>query len=195
MGEHKEKFRPQLVMERNNLANLPTFTLPSGYKSRHFTSGDEEHWERIIEESFQSKRIFEQTIMCKPYFQPERVWFLCFEDSPIATATAWEVRDCVTDIGYLHMVGVLPEHTGKGLGYWVSVLALQHMALTGKDKVILQTDDFRIPAIKTYLKLGFTPVIIHENQVSRWKTILQSINRTELIKGLEYELLSDNWNY
>jgi hypothetical protein len=35
----------------------------------------------------------------------------------------------------------------------------------------LHTDDFRLPAIKTYLKLGFTPQVDSAEVADRWKKI------------------------
>jgi mycothiol synthase len=61
---------------------------------------------------------------------------------------------------------------GKGLGLQVSLAALHHMANSGKEASILETDDFRIPAIKTYLRLGYKPLLIHENQAERWKDLI-----------------------
>ncbi len=64
---------------------------------------------------------------------------------------------------FLHMVGVLPSHGGKGLGFQVSLAALRQMKREGFTQSVLETDDFRIPAIVTYLKLNFQPEIIHDN--------------------------------
>ena len=55
------------------------------------------------------------------------------------------------------------------------------MAAEGRTWAVLQTDDFRIPAVKTYLKLGFEPLIVHENQPKRWKDVFSAIGRPELI--------------
>jgi mycothiol synthase len=46
------------------------------------------------------------------------------------------------------------------------------MANSGKEASILETDDFRIPAIKTYLRMGYKPLLIHENQAERWKDLI-----------------------
>jgi len=75
----------------------------------------------------------------------------------------------------LHMVGVAKKHTGKGLGFQVSLAALHQMAKEGSEFAVLQTDDFRLPAIKTYLKLGFKPVIVDENQIERWNAIFKQM--------------------
>ncbi|SHE36419.1 mycothiol synthase [Caldanaerobius fijiensis DSM 17918] len=168
---------PQLVMERKTLADLPQIKLPTGYSLRHFRAGDEAAWENIINDSFKMESNFKKMMADDESFKPERVLFICFDDIPVATASAWHRPKFGNDVGYLHMVGVLSTHTGKGLGLQVSLAALHRMASEGKISAVLETDDFRIPAIKTYLKLGFKPVIVHENQVQRWENIFKIIDK------------------
>jgi len=43
----------------------------------------------------------------------------------------------------------------------------------------LETDDYRLPAIKTYLNLGFEPLLVHENQRDRWRNILSALGVQE----------------
>jgi len=43
MGD-TEKYKPQLVMYRPNLRELPTVQLPEGYSCRTFQPGDEAAW-------------------------------------------------------------------------------------------------------------------------------------------------------
>ncbi len=69
------------------------------------------------------------------------------------------------------MVGVRPGHQGKRLGYLVNLAALHKFAADGRKSSILETDDFRLAAIKTYINLGFTPLLVHENQQERWEKI------------------------
>jgi len=172
---------PQLVMSRPNLEGLPANHLPDGYYVRHY-NGEEDAaaWNRIIEESFQWQADFNKNIKANEFFKPERVWFVCHGDLPIATATAWYRPNWGERVGYLHMVGLLPEYAGKGLGLQVSLAALHQMKREGMKSAVLETDDFRIPAIKTYIKLGFLPQITHESHSERWNKILTLINRNDL---------------
>ena len=73
------------------------------------------------------------------------------------------------------MVAVRPAHRGRRLGYWVCLAALRRMAAEGLHRAVLRTDDFRIPAIRTYLRLGFEPVVVHENQRARWRAVFAAI--------------------
>ena len=40
---------------------------------------------------------------------------------------------------------------------------------------MLDTDDFRLPAIKNYLNLGFVPVYVGENHGERWRIIFKKL--------------------
>jgi mycothiol synthase len=171
MGD-TEKYKPQLVMYRPNLAELPAVQLPEGYSCRTYQPGDEAAWESIIFQSFQWKSDFRKQMEEDEYYNLGKIFFICYGDTPIATASAWHRPAWGRHVGYLHMVGVIPGHGGKGLGLQVSLAALHHMANTGKEASILETDDFRIPAIKTYLRLGYKPLLIHENQAERWKDLI-----------------------
>jgi mycothiol synthase len=63
----------------------------------------------------------------------------------------------------------------------VSLAAMKQAKSEGFQRMALTTDDWRIPAIKTYLRLGFIPVVVHENQIKRWKDVLHEINREDLL--------------
>lgn len=180
--ENQHNLKPQLVMFRPTLDNLPAIQLPAGYKIRTFQPGDEKAWEFIINNSFKYNSNFEKEIKSQKYFSPERIIFICHGDTPVATATAWHRPEWGQYMGYLHMVGALSSHGGKGLGFQASLAALHQMKKEDRLATILETDDFRIPAIKTYLRLGYKPLLIHENQGKRWDKILSIIYRQEDIE-------------
>jgi mycothiol synthase len=45
---------------------------------------------------------------------------------------------------------------------------------------VLHTDDFRLPAIKVYLELGFCPEYAHATHAPRWSRLSSSLNKMEL---------------
>ena len=118
---------PQLVMIRKSLGNLSPIELPEGYQVRFMRKGDEKHWTEIIQKSFENESTFEKDIAEHDYYKPERVLFIVKSGKPVATATAWYRKKWGQNTGYLHMVGVLPEETGQGLGLQVSLAALHQM--------------------------------------------------------------------
>ncbi|MBB6673168.1 GNAT family N-acetyltransferase [Cohnella nanjingensis] len=171
---NEERQLPQLVMRRS-LDCLPDDTWPEGYTLRSFAPGDEAHWERIVERAFGWSRSFQKTIRSHYYFSPERVLFVCAGEAPVATACAWQEPQWEEDCGYLHMVGVDPAFAGLGLGYRVSLAALRQMAADGKRRAVLETDDFRLPAVRTYLKLGFRPDAPTDGLQSRWQRVYREL--------------------
>jgi mycothiol synthase len=175
---------PQLEMVLYDITDPPTVCLPENYTIRNYLDGDENAWGEIMSEAFQPYwDAGKFLIYYKPHFgfSPERVFFVCHNGRPIGSACAFSWPGLSKDQGYIHMVGVLKEHCGKGLGYWLTVSCLKVFSDQGFSSVMLQTEDFRIPAIKHYLNLGFSPVLIKENQREIWAGIFRLIDREKLI--------------
>lgn len=169
----------QLRMVRPDLKDLPKLELPTGYSLRTYREGDDIHWANIISDSFGGRaRTTQDTrneITERDVFVPDGLYFVTYQDMPVGTACAWRKSVDETDVGYVHMVGVLNEHTGHKLGKWVSLAVLYYFRDHGFICSMLDTDDFRIPAIKTYLNLGFMPVYLDNTQPERWEEILKKL--------------------
>ncbi|MBT3374941.1 MAG: GNAT family N-acetyltransferase [Lentisphaerae bacterium] len=183
--------QPQLRMTRTGLTGLPGISLPEGVSGRSFEEGDEARWECVLQESFggaPGRFSFDAIMRSSPSFQPERVWFLMVDGEAVATAAAYP-QDWVGPTGStLHYVAVRPAHQGRRLGYWVSLLALHRMVIEQRSFVGLATDDFRLPAIHTYLKLGFEPYLVHENQRARWPRVFDELGAPELTRRFAAQL-------
>lgn len=172
----------QLRMVRPNLEDLPALELPAGYGMRTYREGDEEHWARIISDSFGGReRTAQDTkneITSRDVFIPDGFYFATHRDVPVGTACAWRQSVDEKDVGYVHMVGVVAEHTGHKLGKWVSLAVLCYFRDNNFKCSMLDTDDFRVPAIKTYLNLGFMPVYVEAEQPERWRNIFEKLELT-----------------
>ena len=83
--------------------------------------------------------------------------------------------DAYPDSGYLHWVGASPDYAGKRLGYAVTLAVLEEFVRLGCKDAVLETDDARLPAIRTYLNLGFLPTHRHETHAERWSAIEQNL--------------------
>jgi len=169
---------------RRGAGPLPPLELPPGVRLRVF---EEEWgpaaWEHVVNTAFGRDFIFDGKMRAEPAFRPERILFLEQEGSPsghchvdsrcVAVAAAWQRDKWPPGTGYLHYVAVLPEARGHGLGYWVSLAALHQMRREGNAHALLETQDERLPAIKTYFRLGFSPDLTgHESYPARWEKIL-----------------------
>ena len=178
----------QLVMMKESLTDLPPVVLPTGYSLRHFRPGDEINWETVLNQSFGEvvpPRLFAGVMACDAACSPERVLFVTRDNVPVATASAWYKPEWGRDMGYVHYVGVSANHKGKKLGYWVSLAVLHRFVFEGRTQSVLQTDDHRVPAVKTYLELGFAPWLVEENQRQRWRAVIETNRFKALCPRLE----------
>jgi mycothiol synthase len=110
----------------------------------------------------------------EPGVEGEGIFFLAVGDDCIATAT--DKRLAENEVGYLHMVAVAPGYRGRGLGRCISLAALLHMRGRGCEQAVLDTDDFRLPAIRTYLALGFIPEMVGADHADRWNRIFAELD-------------------
>jgi GNAT superfamily N-acetyltransferase/catechol 2,3-dioxygenase-like lactoylglutathione lyase family enzyme len=89
-----------------------------------------------------------------------------------ATATARFLPERFPNTGYLHWVGAYAHYKGKGFGRYVSLAVLHAFRERGYTDAVLETQDFRLPAIHTYRKLGFAPEYNDDTHEARWNALL-----------------------
>lgn len=167
---------PQLRMLHPDLTKLPQLILPDGIAVHTEYADSPAVWEEIIDDSFGSHHNYDETMRTRPGYRPEGVFFASLNGVDCATAAAVEKTE-FPGYGWIHMVGVRSSARGHGLGRIVVHAALLDMAARGFTKAGLTTDDFRIPAICTYLSLGFEPAMDHESYPERWKKIYEIIGK------------------
>jgi mycothiol synthase len=73
--------------------------------------------------------------------------------------------------GELGWVGCDPDHRGMRLGENVSGIAVCNLIAAGFRDIYLKTDDYRLPAIKGYLRLGFEPLMYQDDMQERWAAV------------------------
>ncbi|MSQ43197.1 MAG: GNAT family N-acetyltransferase [Chloroflexi bacterium] len=180
----------QLQMLRPHLDHLPDIDVPPGFLLRTWQDGDEVAWGAIMDSpggihtsgGWLVHRVREKLID-RAEFTPSGCFLICDTTTPhqipVASATMWRVATAGHPArGYLHMVGALPDYRGRGLGRAVSLAALMVMASRGDTDAMLETDDFRIAAVRSYLALGFTPVYAPDGDRGpdhrhRWSAVLR----------------------
>jgi mycothiol synthase len=164
---------PQLIMRHPDITVLPPLALAEGMLCRTHRPGDEAAWEDIIENAFRREFPFQLLIDLGGY-RPEYVLYLEKEGQCIATATAVE-NPAYPGEGWFRMVGVHPKAQGLGAGKIICLAALHNLKNRGYKTAVLSTDDYRIPALKMYLSLGFQPVYCHESHKERWENVFKTI--------------------
>ena len=169
---------PQLYMRHPDLSKLPALEIPQGCIIKTHTDDMVSKWEDIIFRAFDTPFKFEQCIIngrTVGGYKPEHVMYLMEGEKVLATATAAE-RDDYPGEGWFRMIASDPEVRGKGLGKLICLAALHSLKERGYNSAVLSTDDNRIPALKTYLSLGFEPIYFHESHEDRWKNVIEKIN-------------------
>lgn len=170
----------RLRMRRPDLKGLGEVILPDGYQIRTYKEGDDDAWVAIIRRTLGShwnRDRFKHNILNRSQFRPEGLIFVTYNNEPVGTACAWAQFPDEEEMGYIHMVGVVPEHQGKHLGYALCLSVLHFLKKSGFRYASLNTDDFRLPAIKTYLNLGFEPDYVNEDHRIIWEEIISRLSR------------------
>jgi mycothiol synthase len=175
----QKPLEPQLLMRRMRLDDLPADPLPAGYEMRLLRSEDDQALADLMQVVFPdytwTVEVTRRALVNAP--DVDAIYVIEHEGAVVATASARYDRDKFPDSGYVHWVGVHPDHRGRKLGRLISVRVLEHFRDAGCRDAVLETDDFRIPAIKTYLGLDFIPECDHPNHPERWARVEEILGR------------------
>ena len=171
-----------MVWPQERLGSPPACSLPEAYTLRTFRPGDAADHVRLMRVAGFADWSREQLAAATEKCLPDG--FFVIEHNPsgpfdrlragrlVATAMAQhqplEYHPCG---GELSWVAGDPEHQGKGLGYAVCAAATRRLLEIGYRNIYLRTDDFRLPAIKLYLKLGYVPFLFAPEMEGRWRDV------------------------
>ena len=169
----------QLFMRRPSLDDLPPAPpLPEGYVLRTCEPGDLPALAAVLTAAFDTawdEEKVRRDLAEAP--DVECVYVVALEGVPVATASARLLPDRFPGSGYVHWVGADPRHQGKGLGTLVSRRVLEHFRAANLADAVLETDDYRLAAIRSYLKLGFVPEYPDAGHKLRWARVLPRLVR------------------
>ena len=98
------------------------------------------------------------------------IFYICRRSDGKICATA--TANCNPEWPTLHMVGAANEFSGLGLSRSVCAAATNYLIDYGFRRIGLSTDDFRVPAVKTYLHLGFRPWYWQDDMQERWRKLI-----------------------
>lgn len=173
--------RPQLKMLwPDHLKDVPPdVKVPSGYTLRTYQSGDEAGFYKVMSlAGFEGWN--DETL--KPWLLrilPDG-WFLAVDQTNqevVATAMANHHPAKIHPFaGELSWVAAHPDHAHKGLGLAVCGAVVRRLLQAGYHHIYLNTDDWRLPAIVVYLRLGWVPFLYAEGMIDRWQVVYQQLN-------------------
>lgn len=168
----------QLVMRRSLRIPLPELpALPVGYSLRLLTRSECEPLTNLLADAFPEvgwthqktdERLLEAPDV-KATYVIERDGLL------VGTASVRYLTPLFPDAGIVHWVAVRRSERGKSFGRILTCQVCSHISAEGNDEAVLETDDFRLPAIRTYRAVGFEPFLRDPTHGERWDAILKKI--------------------
>ena len=167
LDNHDSRIRYcSLLMETDDLDNIPEYALPQGYRFVFYQPGDSEAWIDIecsakeLTDHDHGVRTWQQYFGHVEHTLHERMIFIENEQGEkVATATAYydENGDLPPQRGVVHWVAVRRDHQGKGLARPLISRVLQVMKLRGHTEAVLHTQTTSWVAVRLYLQFGFRP--------------------------------------
>ena len=167
--------KPQLEMIRGN-EPVPEVRRPAaGYALRGVRPEDRHSYSQTFQTAFDEPSPFAD-LMRK--MLPEG--FFVVEHMPtgtvVAASTAANYPKAQHPDGHsLQWVVAHADHLGTGSGQATVAAATEALANSAPNYSYLSTDDFRLPAINIYLKLGWKPLLFQDDQITRWAKIFQKL--------------------
>jgi len=159
--------------------------VPRGYSIRTFRDSDRDGWISLMRASGFDSWGQESVKRAVSAALPEGIYFAVHDASGELVGTAM-AGHAPTELhpfgGELGWVGVSPAHRGKRLSTLLCFEVVQRFLRAGYREIYLQTDDWRLPAIKTYVNLGFVPLLCSSEMEERWRLAARNL-------GLSYEAL------
>lgn len=172
----------QLFMRLPQLTDLPSVPpLPTGYSlltADVDRMADRKELAAVLSDAFEEHWDAERVERVLSQAEGVRTIYAVVRDGEIvATASARTLPQAYPAAGYVHYVGVDSRHRGHRLGEIVTHAVLRDFVASGETSAVLETDDFRGPAIRTYLRLGFVPEYRGSDDQARWSLVLRGLTR------------------
>lgn len=176
-----EQERPQLhmVWPTSERPQCPVVAPASGYAIRTYQTGDEQAFLHLMALSdfdpWDDEKLSDNMNLVIP-----GGWFFAVGSDGQIVATAMGQHNYsglspfTGDVGW---VFCHPDHRGHALGLALCARVTQRLLEAGYTKIQLHTEYYRLPAIKTYLKLGYVPAVASSEDADLWADVRKQLNQ------------------
>lgn len=178
MSEPPKLKQLRMIWPEDRLNDLPSVPALEGYTLRQLESGDRDAYRALIKLSDLGDWDDAAMDTHSGKVIDGGFFVVIHDDSGDLVATTMANNAPNADYpegGELGWVAGDPEHKGKGLGYLTCAAVTAFLLEHGYTQMYLMTDDFRLPAIKTYLKLGWVPDYYDDTMADRWKAVCEKL--------------------
>jgi mycothiol synthase len=167
----------KLEMVRPSSRLVTVADSPEGYRLRTLEAGEEKLYESLFASAFDDgSRIAE----IPDKMLPGGCLVVEHRDSRKLVASCLAFRGTKPprhhNAGQLAWLVVHPLHGKQGLGTIAAASVTNRLVQEGYTRPFLRTEDFRIPAISIYLRLGWRPSLYTAEMHGRWECILAAIS-------------------
>lgn len=162
-----------------NASSIKPQDLPDGYAFRKYRgASDIKKWVELVRKAdgfgYVSKTTFENEIS-----DEERLCLLFVVKNGVYTTTAGGCKwpQLGANCAVINYVANDPQYRGMKLGLACVTETMSSVVASGYSLIIVHTEDFRLAAINTYLRLGFRPCLqeADPSQKKRWRKIYNKI--------------------
>ena len=167
----------QLQMIRGSDTVPQIKTHKPGYLIRQGCHQDRRSFDQSFQTAFKKPSPFDKMMINQ---LPSGFWVAEHRPtgSVVASATAGIFPLAQHPIGHsLYWAFCHNSHRGTGIGQATIAAATEILADCTANYSYLSTDDFRLPAIDIYLKLGWKPLLFDAMQAQRWSNVFSNLNR------------------
>lgn len=178
MSEHSYLSQLQMIWPQGRLATPPTPHLAAGYALRTYRPGDEVRFVAVLRLAGWPEWGDDLLRAWVPRILPDGWFMAVHKASGEIAATALAVHSHAPDHpfgGELGWVGADPSHTGHGLGKALAAAVTARLLRGGYRRIHLYTEDFRLPALRSYLSLGYVPFLYAPDMATRWQAVCEGV--------------------
>lgn len=169
----------QLVFDQRRTIDPTWLETPAGYSLRTYRPGDEAGFYRVMAGAGWPGWDDQRLEPWKARMLP-KCWFLVVHDASqeiVASAMGIQDHSKLHPFGAeLGWVACDPAHQGKKLGTVVCSAVTDRLLQIGYENIHLYTEDWRLAALKTYLRLGYQPLLLDQSYWARWEQICAQLN-------------------
>jgi len=169
----------QMLWPEEKTAGIPTLSLPDEYSMRTYRAGDDDEFVQLMQAAGFDGWNHDMLGGALRKALPDGIFLSVHTQTAAMVATAMATHnptDLHTFGGELGWVAAHPDHRGQRLGLAVCTAVMKRYAAAGYRRIYLQTDDWRLAAIKTYLKLGFVPFLFAPDMEKRWREVCEKLD-------------------
>jgi mycothiol synthase len=149
--------------------------MPPGYGLRTFQMGDEEAWIALLNTGdfgeWDRTRLDRMLAGERAPIPHDGIFFATHQGQLVGTACTFLYPDAA-ELGW---VVVHPAHRGRRLSEALTHAVLAFSQAQGYSYVYLKTEDFRLAAIKTYLRVGFEPEMVDPSHPAWWEAARRAL--------------------